>query len=233
MLGEIRKAICDFIEPQPKITNDWFNQYCLNFTPDLAEIESTRTHHMVFICDTMMDGCKDRLFLTSATEHQAYAYTALQMVLWRERTDHVHRVIPILEPRPFARLGWCDPPKRATRKIISAPIRGQILKIPTEVLIELDKLKQNGIMFQRTKMLVSIPAVRSFAKKDGTMEEAPEKIYKVYTWMYVGNNDYWDNHIDGGFSFTPARIIQPRQTKTPPWTEKTPWRNGFYYYHDG
>lgn len=233
MLNQLRQAVCDFLEPQfpePIITDKWIEENCLVCTPDLPAVE-TQERHIVFIYDTMMDGGSDRNILTNEAKHLAYAYTKILMILWRTQ-DYV---VPIVEPIPFTRPEWCDPPKLATRKISSAPIRGQVFEIPTEVLITLDKLKQNGTMYRRIQMPIAVPAVRHFkTMKDNItkVEQAPEKIYNIHAWMYIGDNDYWNERVDGGFTFSPARIVLPRRTKGPPWDEKNPWRKEFYYYNN-
>lgn len=63
-------------------------------------------------------------------------------------------------------------------------IYGQIYRIPTENLIELDLYEQNGILFKRQQRYVFM------------IDKVSREPKRVNAWVYIGVTDYWLHHMD-------------------------------------
>jgi gamma-glutamylcyclotransferase (GGCT)/AIG2-like uncharacterized protein YtfP len=72
----------------------------------------------------------------------------------------------------------------STDKDKKAHISGEVWKIPTKVLFELDFIESNGEMYDRTLIPVEV------------MLGPQRKPVKMMAWAYIGRNDYWKDTSD-------------------------------------
>lgn len=105
-------------------------------------------------------------------------------------------------------------------------IKGYWVIIRSSQLYELDNYRQNGKLFIRKRVRLLVPYTRTRwvkqttdAQRGGT--QPPERlIKKISAHMYVGNPDYWGDHIDAGYLFK-------AQVKT---VSKSPWMEDYISY---
>lgn len=92
-------------------------------------------------------------------------------------------------------------------------IKGYWVTILSTKLYELDNFRQNGKMFVRKRVRLLVPYVRTRWLKNTTQErrggtQPPERtIKKISAHMYVGMPEYWHDHIDAGYLFSPVPKI--------------------------
>jgi hypothetical protein len=81
-------------------------------------------------------------------------------------------------------------------------IRGELYAVRVEGIIELDKYKQNGVLFNRERVILRIP----HHKQDKKTWDKENKVWvqgtseflehKLLAWMYIGDLNYWKNHLN-------------------------------------
>ncbi len=101
-------------------------------------------------------------------------------------------------------------------------IAGELYSVNDSTLIEaIDKLRGNGVKFQRKRVELQIPYRRTKWLKD-VSKAAPEFIpvsptrattgwftHKQKAWMWVGVKEFWEPQFDGGYSFSPSKLVKP------------------------
>lgn len=108
-------------------------------------------------------------------------------------------------------------------------IKGYLVSVEKSVLYNLDNYRRNGDLFQRIRTKVLVPYTRIRWIKDGGNEarggvQPPERaVKKISAWMYVGVPEYWNDHIDAGYHFSPVPKI----------VSKSPWMEDYIYYEPG
>lgn len=99
-------------------------------------------------------------------------------------------------------------------------IKGKLVLIRSKQLYELDKYRHNGLSFVRRKVHV----IGSFTRYQWTKAQGnlpPERYQKKFrASMYVGIPEFWDEHIDAGYSSVPVH-----QTES-----KAPWIGDYIDY---
>lgn len=100
-------------------------------------------------------------------------------------------------------------------------IKGYVVSILSSKLYELDNFRQNGKMFVRKRVKLLVPYTRIRWLKDTTEvrrggTQPPERtVKKISAHMYVGRSEYWLDHLDAGYNFSPI----PRTVSKSPWME--------------
>lgn len=157
-----------------KLSEQWIREASANCTPDLISLE-TKSHHRVFFCDEYM---KPHFMFTSlkGSVYRGNGITLEDFSCFKRDVGVLSEVIPLRAKYPWA--PFC-------------PIRGQLWKIPTDLLIKLDVAKFNGIRFKRTKVSLAIP---HHDPKTGVRE-----VNMAYeAWMYVGVHEHWHEMLSKG-----------------------------------
>lgn len=103
-------------------------------------------------------------------------------------------------------------------------IRGELYVVKSSQMIELDKLKFNGYIFDRLRVHVRTEYASGFTPvKDERMTGYfRERQHVLEASMYVGRRDYWDNLVDGGVFYAPGRTGQ----------SSNPMINRYYYFDE-
>lgn len=81
-------------------------------------------------------------------------------------------------------------------------VRGEVVRMRTNRLIELDAERQNGVQFQRVRVQISVPhfalvpdkghtsILRKFEYQKGDYVKVPcEQL--IWAWMYISKPDFW------------------------------------------
>lgn len=87
------------------------------------------------------------------------------------------------------------------REHVRARLYGEIYKVQPEVILDLDNLESNGILFKRFPLLINY-----FQKIGGP--------YTLRCWVYIGIKDYWASRID---RLSACRRATPNNADTPYW----------------
>lgn len=98
-------------------------------------------------------------------------------------------------------------------------VGGQVHVVRPHVLKEIDKLYMNGIMYHRELVSVIIP-YRKQVEIEGRVRNYEECVHQQKVWMYIGNAEYWNFHLDGGYLFSPVARM----------TSKIRWCPEYYYF---
>lgn len=98
------------------------------------------------------------------------------------------------------------------------PVKGEIWKILSSQMTELDKYKKNGVGCIRKWIDVQIPYTR-FVPKNRTIKGQSETA-DMGMWAYINPSEYWKDKLDGGFRYPSIRLFKPNN----------PFLKPFYYY---
>lgn len=158
--------------------NAWYDKDVNEFTPDMAEL-AKRPFHRVFIPDEMMSPHFQNSLLGEGSVLRCWAFTTDKFSLWRKKLGKASLVIPLetkFKEAPYASL------------------RGELYKVPTENIPELDNYKANGVEFIRKRVSLAIPYT-AFDTKPGTptYRTVVRKVdTSIDAWMYVGSHETWN-----------------------------------------
>jgi hypothetical protein len=206
----------------------------LEYTPDLAYLQQFE-RQFLFVPDNMMTGHidHDRLYHEELIYPTAFTRDAFSMV-YKPLGIESYPIALEVSAKAEDKKGWADP-NRLTVRDKQARIRGQVWSIFPDLFKVLDKVRENGVVFDRKRVVVDIPLRRTqegstvyrvsntdtqwWMKRDGETKEywtipsggASLHIYTKKMWMYVGREDYWkDMTCDRGFELPSVRIMRPR-----------------------
>lgn len=111
------------------------------------------------------------------------------------------------------------------------PVKCELFRVAPEHILKLDKYKQNGIAFERKKILLVIPYTqlwfkdRSIAQNLFGKEHSPHRstgmsadtvskallkkrgVYRVWGWMYFAKPQFWENIISITDRHPPVRTF--------------------------
>lgn len=212
----------------------WFSglKDFIRFTPDAPELERSQ-FHFVFFYDCMMRGRPEYIKMNPPTEFRTHGFTDQTFHMWRKKLGLESFPIALEKNDPNDTTPWADGNRFINRFEQNARIKGEIHKIPTNFMFDLDKHYLNSVEFIRKRVRIEIPwkQKRTFDRTTSTIE----KVRYYDAWMYVGNPEYWYglgdgwscykpkdqgwDTIDGGFLFEPVKIYNGRSEYPP-----------YYYY---
>lgn len=91
-----------------------------------------------------------------------------------------------------------------------ARVRGELylIKNPSSLFIELDKLRLNGYLYNRVRLGVYFPWSTVHAR---SLSKRLDRNRTIPAWMYVGRRDYWDPLLDAGHQYEPCRVKVPEE----------------------
>lgn len=139
------------------------------YTMDGPELYKKKFHY-IFVYGTLKKGFSRHSALTG---HKAEAIgpattVGKSYIMYRTGNKYTYPVIlHSIEPTAFGH------------------ISGEVWKVPTKALFDLDFIESNGEMYDRTEVPVEVLLGRQ------------RKPVKMMAWMYIGRNDFWrDPHPD-------------------------------------
>lgn len=118
---------------------EWFEWAVDHETDDINQLNN-RENHRIFIYDNLMKGHKDHKFVEGLSRTPAITHPKFNM--WKRRQDNL--IIPL--SKTFIDL------KQPENKI-----RGELYVAPTNLIVFLDKLYENGVLFKRVRINLDIP----------------------------------------------------------------------------
>ncbi len=193
-------------------------------SPDILLLEQ-KLYHLVFLyCDRQYKHPREM----KDVDHLWTAETQRPYLLWKHDLGKLS--YPIATKALFKH-----------RRIPVLPIRGEIVKMSTAQLVELDREKRNRVQFNRVRvpLTVTVELVKDTQTRieEGLYSPGPylrgdkqkQRIqYNGEAWMYVGHSPYWLELIDGGFNgIREATSCLPNKVKA----ERGDFTNEGKYYH--
>ncbi len=167
------------------------------FTPDYPVLLDLQAH-LFFVVDDLQSGCRNAI----SDKYGCRAYTNSGFECYRESlTD---KVIPFYGSRK----------PELVDKMNFARIKGEVHKVPTKQIPELDTKMRNGVQYKRTRILLLAPETLHTCVDNGKLDYvtgkelpwmlqgfkhhvSPERTIILRAWMYVAMRDYWNPIIDG------------------------------------
>lgn len=131
------------------------------FTPDMYRLEQA-PQHLVFECGPVLYN----------VPYICSAFTVERMSLWRKahENDAPAQAVPLrMDGAPRAR------------------IRGTLYVMSTEMILKLDKRRENGVSFERTQVPIVLPVFNKL--------QEPKKLPKP-VWMYKAIKESWVERIE-------------------------------------
>jgi hypothetical protein len=170
------------------------------YTPDISTLQR-RYAHWVFVCGEEQRGHKNDSLVPAAYGNTitgpVTAFTPPIFTLWKKRLGLQSFAIPLYNPKSEA-------PYNA--KNMARSIRGELHLIRPEQFLILDKYKENGKVYDRIPIEISVPYMKTTRNQYATAEFG-YRCTIIPAWMYVGVADYWAEHLDAGFHFTQVKTV--------------------------
>lgn len=165
-----------------------------DYTPDIWQLEKKR-FQLTFVCDELQRNMIMHHQIGEYSRSVCKAFTKERFSLWRMNLGKVSRVIPLRTEFYGAELH---------------SIKGELYATVSQQYPELDKYKQNGVLYQRERVRLVIPTKTiKWSYPEGHFSETPS-VYIGTAWMWIGIPEYWNNLLDGGYHFSPVKRFTPR-----------------------
>lgn len=165
-----RKAINDIWVPE-KAYLEAIEMEIPKYTPDLIDLEQ-KEYHNLFVCDNLMKNRREHEYLKGAYRHPIQPFTSAKFSFIQLEVEGGHEFVPLRSGFylvPFSR------------------IRGELYAVPTQTLLELDKIKKNTVEFERYRANLVVPA-------QGCLNH-------VEAFFYLGRLDHWRDTITKGLTY--------------------------------
>lgn len=179
------------------------------FTPDMQALE-TQLEHPLFVVDELQDGMprhgmlkgERRLYTGFTQTHYTMLYYDAgeqSYPLVFERQLFFHNLSPIL------------------------PIRGVLYGVSTRTISKLDVLRQNGVQFERKRVMIVIPLNHLWFKDRrhaklifGDMAasctiEGEKKVFRLYAYMYFARQNHWQDGLDRSTRTPEASVLENKR----------------------
>jgi hypothetical protein len=181
--------------PSPEWLND---SYPKGFTWDAAQLQQY-PWQLVFVYDQMMRRHRMHHLLKDDAVYQGTAFTmGSNWVLWKKKLGQ--GTFPISLKKTFF-------------NIETGRIRGELYKVWSSRVLDLDEYKVNGVEFRRKKVELLVPYrhIDRILNADHNYEiVSTDLVAKVDAWMYMGRLKYWEDFLDAGYSgVVPCQIYRP------------------------
>lgn len=187
-------------------------------TPDYLKLQQYETQYL-FIVDNMKKSQPKHWFIKDVSEKKCEAFTVDPFLCYDYNLGTETYPIPLAYGgEPLSQVPTFSPMYNEP-----AIVSGELFLISNWSIFEsLDKLRGNGVKFQRSRVDIQIPYRKTKWLKD--VSKCPAELIPVspsratsgwYThhmkaWMYVGIKEHWAPLIDGGYLFTPTKRVKPR-----------------------
>lgn len=180
------------------------------YTPDVATLE-LHEWQLYFACDETQIGHQKNDVVGEAI-YKCPGFTQQSFNYWDPKA-------PFLPPVAMEASGYRNPMPYYPE---IARIKGQILLVRPQGLINLDNYKENGVQYTRKKIRIVIP-YRAL-KRISDHPDLPtadieqeingigltfEKVCIIRCWMYIGIPKYWDQLISA-FDYTSVQTYQAK-----------------------
>lgn len=178
------------------------------YTPDISYLEK-HEYQNVFFSDDLMRGGRHHDLVASASKTG-------EKPLWCGYTFHpFHHYIKNLGKFSFPVM-LKDPIPNFTRwPAEKLKVWGEIYSVRPYRFKELDTLRENGVQFERQRIIVQIPdfKIRSGGHSPLPRPDKIDRVTTIAVWAYVGIQKYWDDQLGGSFDTPPVSPVDD----TRPW----------------
>jgi hypothetical protein len=162
------------------------------YTPDMWRLER-HGWNLLFVYNEMLPGHKMHHLLERKGEVEDsmfYGYTHDRYVMWKHKlgvqsTPLILKVEDIFKGSPLA------------------PVKGFLYGVRPEVFYQLDLYMQNGVLFDRQRIIIDVPyrEINNFDRRN----VSELKIERVEAYAYIPYAAYWEDALDAGMYFAPVR----------------------------
>jgi hypothetical protein len=195
----------DYAVPPKEVFDD---AYAATYhTPDVWNL-CRRMQHNIFVYDETMYGMPQHSLIETEAVRRAAAFTSKPFCLWKKKLGKASFPI-LLNPNGQEHESWRP-----------ARVKGVIYSVFTNTLIRLDNYKKNGVQFERKRIEVTVPNRRITVPKGKEVrgnqwDGVPVGFDRVPVYVYVGINRFWDDQLDGGYTFSPVKLYTPNDGRAP------------------
>lgn len=196
------------------------------YTPDIVELE-LHPRVPIFVHDEMLPGGINHDMVTETNlkgRWPSYSgFTEDTFHMWHRRLGTDSYAVALKAdnvPQEHDRPEWAEDTRQKPGKIW-----GNIYHIRPYAFKKLDFVKANGVEFKRTKVNITVPIQKTFYK--ALPEVSHEMKYVIPCYMYIGNPDFFNPLIDGGFEFIPVQQINYTAPRARDWLDR------YYVYRYG
>ncbi len=188
MFNFLRKTVAE-----PKVLRDGFGEYNTH-TPDYYLLEQ-REFHLFLICDEMMNGHWKHDLLEPGSLYCSQAFTMDPYILLRQSNGKQATVLTLEPQVGKPGLLWQRP---------MAPVRGELYALRPYQILELDKYKENGVLFHRKRVPIDIPYREKYETEAGGIWHSDLQHDNSYdVWMYFA---HYDKHYEHWHMTSAERI---------------------------
>lgn len=189
----------------------------VSMTPDCGELEES-AYAPLFVYDNMMEGLKDFSLIQPHIEDRWTAYTRDHFALVKERLGS--NSYPVMLEKGLSSSYEVFPEQDNGNKkgvaeweiIKKFRVRGQLVKIDSKRIKQLDIARQNGVQFDRKRIKVNIPFRTSgWSKQHGRGFLSEPMVAHVWAHAYVGRDEYWREQLESLYSdrFFACDVVTP------------------------
>lgn len=185
-------------------SSHWLNaaDRVTEYTPDVAALERFEWVR-IFICDEYQRDHRNYQHLTDSV-YLASAFTEDKFTLWKKKLGQLTTAIPLHTEDQGPQPRWADQMRGP------AIIRGELHAIRPQSLFLLDRLRENGVSFERRRVKVLLPVREEkwHSSNAGKISTTIQNV-EMRAWMYVGVPGFWEPLLDGGYLFDQVKIYTP------------------------
>lgn len=177
-------------------------------TPDIWRLEQYKRQR-IFVADNVLDEQLREASFVGQPVWPECCYTHDKYTLWKK--DLGAHSYSVILPENYRPTGFVRYP------VEPAKIQGKLWAVSPTAFISLDKLRDNGVRFTRSRVRISLPwRFVAYSKKKPLPEISRDFLHTLDAWVYFGVPDYWDAMIGGIFASSqiePSEHVHPRQGK--------------------
>lgn len=187
-----------------------------SYTPDWSILEQSEYQPVFIYCNMMHGGAQhpvlDGLYKSASEDGLSinpYVYTKTRYEVWQ--TNQGRESVPVALTSRRSAISFLT----GTLQTLSrpAPIKGRLFFVRSSVIKDLDKAKQNGVIFRRRKVPILLPymlqvvdPVEGYRQYTTGHSLTSEQVYEQWAWMYLGRHKHWDELLDGGYTTIPCEL---------------------------
>lgn len=165
----------------------------LEYTPDNWYLSQFQ-YQLVFIYDGMKERMPNHEQLGELTIPTVQAFTKDKFSVFKQKMGRSSYPIPL---------------EKEYKTVPFLPLRGELHRLTTRKLKELDILRRNGKFFQRKRVVLYVP----YRERLSRALCGPMQVQAVKAWMYVGITEAWDGLLDGGYEYGVVQDFRVNRNK--------------------
>lgn len=198
-----------FFRTYPTVTQFRQWEYEARYTSDVAELESSAFVPLLEYGDAMR-GLPMYSLIDTSSFFAGHAFTNSSGFILRSN----EKVYPLALP--------CSRRERRRNGSRAARIRGELHLVEAAGIFALDNYRQNGIKFTRVRIPIDVPhreEIKIIDPQTGHYRQfmTGEQHYKkIRAFIYLALPSYWEDKLDGGFSFPFCKKVTPEGKKSIP-----------------